>query len=97
MRPVRRLCPAPTSQKTDFFRIRQNFEVGYRDANGKFADFHSLRHTFITRAWSTGATPDVIRALARHCDVNLTLRYTHTTPAAQADAMKKMPALPAAQ
>ena len=48
----------------------------------------------ITRAWSTGATPDMIRALARHCDINLTLRYTHTTPAAQADAVKKMPALP---
>jgi len=63
--------------------------------SAKYADFHALRHTFITRAWTTGTTPDVVRALARHCHINLTLRYTHTTQAAQTEAMSKMPALPA--
>lgn len=71
--------------------------IPYQDSNGKYADFHSLRHTFITRAWTSGATPDVIRALARHCDINLTLRYTHTTHAAQADAMQRLPSLPMAK
>jgi len=96
IKPGDRLFPDLAHRKT-FKMIRKDLKAAglqYKDANGKFADFHSLRHTFITRAWRTGATPDVIRALARHCDINLTLRYTHTTPAAQADAMKKMPALP---
>lgn len=68
----------------------------YRNADGKYADFHALRHTFNTRAWTTGTTPDVARALARHSDINLTLRDTHTTQAAQADAIQKMPSLPMA-
>jgi integrase len=68
--------------------------VPYRNADGKYADFHALRHTFITRAWTTGTTPDVVRALARHSDINLTLRDTHRTQAAQADAIQKMPSLP---
>lgn len=66
----------------------------YRDSAGKYTDFHSLRHTFITRAWSSGATPDVVRSLARHCDITMTMRYTHTTPVAQAAAMQNMPKLP---
>lgn len=68
--------------------------IPYKDSAGKFADFHSLRHTFITRAWRSGATPDVVRALARHCDITMTMRYTHTTQAAQVDAMLNMPKLP---
>lgn len=90
------LFPDLAGRKT-FTMIKKDLKVAgikYRDASGKYADFHALRHTFITRAWSTGATPDVVRALARHCDINLTLKYTHTTPAAQADAMRKMPGLP---
>lgn len=90
------LFPDLAGRKT-FTMIKKDLKIAgikYRDSQGKFADFHALRHTFITRAWSTGATPDVVRALARHCDINLTLKYTHTTPAAQADAMRRMPGLP---
>lgn len=90
------LFPDLAGRKT-FTMIKKDLKVAgvkYRDAQGKYADFHALRHTFITRAWSTGATPDVVRALARHCDINLTLKYTHTTPAAQVDAMRRMPGLP---
>lgn len=68
--------------------------VAYRDSSGKYADFHSLRHTFTTRAWSSGATADVVRSLARHQDITMTMRYTHATPAAQATAMQNMPKLP---
>jgi len=90
------LFPGLAGRKT-FEMIKRDLKVAgvnYRSADGKYADFHALRHTFITRAWTTGATPDVVRALARHCDINLTLKYTHTTQAAQADAMRKMPGLP---
>jgi len=68
--------------------------ISYCDSAGKYADFHSLRHTFITRAWSSGATPDVVRSLARHQDITMTMRYTHATPVAQAAAMLNMPKLP---
>jgi integrase/recombinase XerD len=94
--PNERLFPGLAGRKT-FEMMKRDLKaagVPYRNADGKYADFHALRHTFITRAWTTGTTPDVVRALARHCDINLTLRYTHTTQAAQADAIKKMPALP---
>lgn len=42
------------------------------------ADFHSLRHSFITMLDRAGATPAEAQKLARHSDVRLTLqRYTH--------------------
>jgi integrase len=43
-----------------------------------FADFHALRHSFITLLERLGVTPKEAQELARHSDVNLTLkRYTH--------------------
>jgi integrase len=53
--------------------------LAYRDAAGLVADFHSLRHLYISRIVRSGATPKVAQELARHCDVRLTLgRYSHT-------------------
>ena len=50
----------------------------YRDAAGLVADFHSLRHLYISRIVRSGATPKVAQKLARHCDIRLTLgRYAH--------------------
>ena len=45
-----------------------------------YADFHSLRHSFITMLERTGISPKSAQELARHSDVRLTLqRYTHKT------------------
>lgn len=41
--------------------------------NGKFADFHSLRKTFVTNLARSGVMPKVAQALARHSDINLTM------------------------
>ena len=41
--------------------------------NGKFADFHALRKTFITNLARSGVMPKVAQTLARHSDINLTL------------------------
>jgi integrase len=50
----------------------------YRDGAGLVADFHALRHLYISRIVRSGATPKVAQELARHCDVRLTLgRYAH--------------------
>jgi integrase len=52
--------------------------LAYRDADGLVADFHSLRHLYISRIVRSGATPKVAQKLARHCEVRLTLgRYAH--------------------
>jgi integrase len=52
--------------------------LAYRDAAGLVADFHSLRHLYVSRVVRSGATPKVAQELARHCDVRLTLgRYSH--------------------
>ena len=44
-----------------------------RDADGRAADFHSLRHTFITRLVRSGVKPKEAKALARHSTITLTI------------------------
>jgi integrase/recombinase XerD len=52
--------------------------LAYRSADGRFADFHSLRHFFITNLERAGVSPKVAQTLARHSDIRLTLGvYTH--------------------
>ena len=47
-----------------------------------FADFHSLRHSYISGLQESGASVKEAQALARHSDPRLTLiRYTHKTQA----------------
>ncbi len=43
------------------------------EVNGRFADFHALRKTFVTNLARSGVMPKVAQALARHSDINLTL------------------------
>ncbi len=46
----------------------------------EYADFHALRHSFITMLERAGISPKTAQAPARHSDVRLTLqRYTHKT------------------
>ncbi len=69
-------------------------DVKYLDASGRFADFHSLRHTFITNLAQSGVHPKVAQDLARHSDINLTLsRYSHTVMEQRAEAVAKLPEL----
>lgn len=64
--------------------------VPYEDDAGRFADFHSLRHTFVTKAWETGAPANVVMNLARHKNITTTLRYTHKDQQAQINALRSM-------
>jgi hypothetical protein len=53
-----------------------------------YADFHSLRHSFITLLQQMGVSAKKAQALARHSDVNLTLRrYTHASLAELGEAV----------
>jgi len=59
-----------------------------------FADFHALRHTYVTMMERCGITPKAAQELARHSDVRLTLdRYTHANLAALGEAVNRL-ALP---
>jgi integrase/recombinase XerD len=58
-------------------RAKSDF-LAYETAGGLFADFHSLRHLFITSLERAGITPKMAQTLARHSDIRLTLGvYTH--------------------
>jgi hypothetical protein len=69
--------------------------IPYVDAAGLFADFHSLRHTFITNLARGGVHPKTAQTLARHSTITLTMdRYTHTLVEEQTEALAVLPDLP---
>jgi len=66
----------------------------YVDAQGRFADFHALRHTTGTLLAASGAHPKVTQTIMRHSDINLTMSlYTHTLAGQKADAIENLPSL----
>ena len=69
--------------------------IAYVDESGYVADFHALRHSFLTLLAAGGVHPKMAQTLARHSDINLTLsRYTHTVLSDEADALSALPSLP---
>ncbi len=70
-------------------------EVPYVDENGLYADFHALRHTFITNMVKSGVAPKTAQSLARHCTIDLTMNvYTSLTVNDQAEALAALPGVP---
>ncbi len=66
----------------------------YRDDAGRVADFHSLRHTFITNLARGGVHPKDAQALARHSTITLTMdRYSHVSRRALGKALDALPDL----
>lgn len=52
--------------------------IDYVDDAGRYADFHSLRHTTGSLLAASGVHPKVAQSIMRHADINLTMsRYTH--------------------
>jgi len=76
-------------------RREQSDFLAYQDHNGRFADFHSNRHTFITNLERAGVSPRVAQTLARHSDIRLTMGiYTHIGLHDQTAAITSLPAPP---
>lgn len=76
-------------------RDLESAEISYKDETGKVADFHSLRHTYITNIVKTGASAKVAQNLARHSDIKLTMdTYTHLTLHDGKAALSGLPKLP---
>jgi hypothetical protein len=70
--------------------------IVYRDENGRVADFHCLRHSFITNLASGGIHPKVAQTLARHSTIGLTMdRYTHQYAGDEVAALDVLPDLDA--
>jgi len=92
--PTEKAFPMPKS-KAGAEILREDLKaagIPYRDSSGRVADFHALRHTFITNLANSGVHPSTAQRLARHCDVNLTLsHYTHSTLERQSEAVERLP------
>jgi len=72
--------------------------IEYRDAGGRVADFHALRHTYISRLVRSGANVKVAQELARHSTPTLTLgRYAHVQLVDQTRALDALPAIDSAR
>ena len=69
--------------------------LAYQDRQGRFADFHANRHTFISNLTRAGVGPKMAQTLARHSDINLTMRiYTHVADEDRTAAIATLPAPP---
>ncbi len=70
--------------------------LAYRDDAGRVADFHALRHTFISNLAAGGVHPKTAQALARHSTITLTMdRYSHVYRGELASALDVLPDLSA--
>jgi hypothetical protein len=69
--------------------------IPYKDETGKYADFHALRHTFISSLDHPDISIKVAQSLARHSSISLTLdTYTHPKLYSERAALEKLPELP---
>jgi integrase len=66
--------------------------LAHKSHDGLYADFHSLRHFFITSLERVGISPKMAQTLARHSDIRLTLGiYTHVGLHDQTAAIAALP------
>lgn len=89
----RKLFPGLERKETSVM-VRKDLErigLPYKTAEG-IADFHAAgRHTHITELLRNGTSLVEAKELARHSDVNMTMRYTHIGIEDQAKAVANLP------
>ncbi len=84
------------SAETDENRLKREASLflTYRDHANRVADFHALRHTFISNLAAGGVHPKTAQTLARHSTITLTMdRYSHVYRGALASALDVLPNL----
>jgi len=82
-----------TSPEEKLKRESEDF-LKWKDSNGKFADFHSQRATYITTLVnSAGANLKQAQILARHKDPTTTMRYIKTTDKELVQIVGNLPSL----
>lgn len=65
--------------------------LAYVDSQGRYADFHSLRHGYCTMVGKLGVSPKEHQDLARHSSYALTSRYSHSRLYDLAAAVEGLP------
>ncbi|HHN46418.1 MAG TPA: site-specific integrase [Planctomycetes bacterium] len=97
-RPGERIFNAPKSLNSTWRTskmMRADLEavgIPYVNGTGKVADFHSLRHTFISNLVIGGVHPKVAQTLARHSSITLTMdHYTHVAIEGLVSALGTLP------
>jgi integrase len=86
---LRRLLPRMPQFKKDL----EAAGIEYVNARG-FADFHSLRVTFITWATSCGGAPRAVQEAARHSALHLTMStYTDPTQLPTTETIFRLPSV----
>ncbi len=66
------------------------------DAAGRYADFHALRHSYVSALALAGVNPKTAQSLARHSTITLTMdRYTHVFRPDEISALEALPDLSA--
>ncbi|GAF89982.1 unnamed protein product, partial [marine sediment metagenome] len=91
---ARRVWIAEAFDAKDRHRRQNSDFLKYRDSNGRFADFHANRHTFITNLCKAEISPKTVQTLARHGDIRLTMNlYSHVDLEDQSAALSKLPGI----
>jgi len=67
--------------------------LAYRDQEGRYADFHALRHTFISMIGKLDLSPRELQELARQSNYTLTSKYMTLPLSDLAAAMQRLPLL----
>lgn len=89
---------AQAADPADRKRRQQSEFLVYCNEAGRYADFHALRHTFVTRLARSGVEPKTAQDLARHKSIDLTMSvYSHTVLRDRAAALDGLPELSAAE
>ncbi|MBL7221287.1 MAG: site-specific integrase, partial [Phycisphaerae bacterium] len=84
---------ADTERERERREKDKNF-LQYRNSANMVADFHALRHTYITNLARIGVHPKTAMDLARHGNINLTMaRYSHTLVSDRAGVLGALPSL----
>ncbi len=94
--PATKVFRMPVRGKTVrmFREDLQDAGIRYRDDANRVADFHGLRHTFITNLEMGGVHPQTAQQLARHSTIGLTMdRYTHSLRDDELAALNALPDL----
>ena len=73
-------------EKSDYLKVK--------DRDRRVADFHSLRHGFITYLVTANVPPKVAQTLARHSTITFTMdRYAHLGVGDLVEGLKKLSAI----
>jgi integrase len=86
--------PLPPKAGAEMLRVDlAACNIPYKDADGLFFDFHSLRCELATLADQAGVSPRIVQRMMRHSSLALTDKYTRPRAVDIAGAARALPSL----